>query len=198
MPHRHLRITLSPSALFAAVILLLSGLTPAMLLGGLAALLHECAHLWAIRREGGRIEAITLHPFGAQIDAPGLRSYRADLHIYAAGVAVNLLTALLCLLFRCFVGETIPPRMDDLIHYFAWSNLTLGLLNLCPVRCLDGGALLECLLLRRYTPERAGQIARRISVSALLVLWLLAVYLMLADPGSVSLFFFCVALFLIS
>lgn len=66
-----------------------------------------------------------------------------------AGPAVNLILTALCVQARWYL--------------FAGLNLSLGLMNLLPIRMLDGGRILTCLLCA-FAPERAQRVVNALSV----------------------------------
>ena len=118
-------------------------LAPAALL---AALLHECGHIVMLKLLGGRVRRIVLHPFGGEIDAGGrMLSYGQETLLSFAGVAVNLASAPLCRL-------SVP-----FLHELGVCSAGLAFFNLLPARGLDGGDILENLLLL-FLPDRAAHI----------------------------------------
>ena len=99
---RHFRLRVSPAALllvggaavWAASAAEEEGIRPAaLLLLGLAALIHELGHLAAAVACGVRITGMRLDLFGARLELPGLLSYRQELLVALGGPAANLLTA---------------------------------------------------------------------------------------------------------
>ena len=74
------------------------------------------------------------------------------------------------------------------------ASLGLGLLNLLPVRGLDGGRMLSCAL-ALTAGERAADVTLRVTTGlALGCLWLLSVYALLRAGETLSLFVFSVCL----
>lgn len=102
----------------------------------LACLLHELAHIFTIQKCKGKVLAIIFTVTGAEIQCvEGFShfTYQQECLCAIAGITTNLLLALLCSFF--------PPS-----QLFAGINLALALLNLLPMRKLDGGQALSCLL----------------------------------------------------
>lgn len=97
----------------------------------LACFFHELGHIFAIYCCGGTISGISLGLMGAEMPLPPHFSYRQEMIASFAGPAVNILLAL------CFC-KGLP--------LFAGLNLALALLNLLPLRPLDGGRMLACFL----------------------------------------------------
>ena len=76
-------------------------------------------------------------------------SYTKEALAAFAGPAVNLILTALCAQTRWYL--------------FAGLNLSLGLFNLLPVRMLDGGRILSCLL-NAFAPEKAPRVVNAVSV----------------------------------
>ena len=99
----------------------------------LAAALHEAGHAAAVRLCGGVIVSLRLTMLGGTLQYRLPASpVRAAVFIAAAGPLIGLLAAWL------FAG------LED--FRFAGANLVLSILNLLPVRPLDGGQMLTALL----------------------------------------------------
>ena len=112
-----------------------------------AALLHELGHLLALGLLGGRVRALRISVFGAElVTSAGCLSYPGELAATLAGPAVNLLC-----------GFVLAPLG-------AWTaagaHLALGIFNLLPVRPLDGGRALCLLASWLLGPERGEAAAR--------------------------------------
>lgn len=100
----------------------------------LACALHELGHWAAVRLLGGRVRSLRLTAIGAEmvLDSDRALSYGREAAAAFAGPAVNLLLA-------CVSAQNGQ-------YLFAGVNLCLGLINLLPVRMLDGARVLYCLL----------------------------------------------------
>ena len=122
-----------------------------MLRALLAAALHECGHWTAIVLLGGRVRTLRLSAVGAEmaLDTSCPLSYTKEALAAFAGPAVNLILTALCAQTRWYL--------------FAGLNLSLGLFNLLPVRMLDGGRILSCLL-NAFAPEKAPRVVNAVSV----------------------------------
>lgn len=97
-------------------------------------LLHETAHGIAAALEGSKVCSLRLTAVGAEMKLASdiYLSYMQDARIAFAGPAVNLITA--------WLAAKVEANM------FAGLNLCFGLLNLLPIRPLDGGRILIDLL----------------------------------------------------
>lgn len=146
-----------------------------------AAFCHEMGHLAAIRWAGGRVTGLSLSPCGITLRREGVTSYGADAFIALAGPFANLF---FFLLFR-----------QSAYRLFAGTNLSLALINLCPVATLDGGQTLFALLAPRWGTQRTERFLRRISFVTLFALWFVSVFLLIYPGESLSLFFLSLWLF---
>lgn len=153
-----------------------------------AAALHECAHILAARALGVSLGGLRLDIFGASLSLKGdLPSYKREAAVALAGPLFNLLSAALLL--------PLLPRSSDFLSLFVSASLFLGVLNLLPVKDLDGGRALFCLLASLLTPRAASAVLGLLSFLVILSLWTLSVYLLLRLGASLSLFVFSSALF---
>jgi len=153
----------------------------------LAATLHELGHVAAAWGWGIPIKALRLDLFGARMELCGVIPYRAELAVAAGGPLVSMLGAALAL--------PLGQRWEG-AYLFSAVSLGLGLLNLLPVRGLDGGRMLSCLI-AMLSGERAADVILRVTTGlALGGLWLLSVYALLRAGEALSLFVFTLCLLL--
>ena len=110
-----------------------------------ACILHEAGHYGAALGFGCRVYGIRLTSAGAEmkLDPNTTLSYTQDAMIAFAGPAVNLMAAWLAV----WGGATL----------FAGLNLSFGILNLLPVRPLDGERILTDFI-SSFRPELAEKI----------------------------------------
>lgn len=205
---RHFRLQVSPAALLlvgGAAVWAASaaeeGIRPAaLLLLGLAALIHELGHLAAAVACGVRITGMRLDLFGARLELPGLLSYRQELLVALGGPAANLLTAIV--LFRAWTACGCPvcgasPSLSGwalVLGVLLPASLGLCAVNLLPVATLDGGRILSCLLSLTLGADAARRVLRLLSLFLLSLLWLLSVYALLRAGQFLSLFVFSFSL----
>ena len=174
-----------------AVCLLLSERQIYTLLALLAAAVHETGHILAARILKIKLELFSLDLLGARLTTSGrLCSYGDEALLCAAGPLANALTGLLALAFIPYVGE-----LREYLLFFAAASLSLGFLNLLPIRSFDGGRILHCLLCRTVSQRIAETVITSLSFVCCFALWCFSVYLMLRAGASLSLFFFSVSLF---
>ncbi len=135
---------------------------------------------------GVPVREIEVSLFGAEIrSVPTEISFLRMAALHAAGPCMNLLTAALMLL--------LAPHRPTAV-FFACCSVTLAVLNLLPIRTLDGGCIAAALLFHMI-PQKADRILTVLSAAALFLLWLAAAYLLLLCGGNVSLLLFCMVLF---
>ena len=161
-PERGLHVSWS----FWLLILLVAIVSPLTIVLSilLAAALHECGHLLALRAFHVPIEGLRLSAFGAVLHARGAQrlSYGRELVVTLAGCGMNLVCGVLTAWFS--------------LHYvwvegfvFAGAHILLCAFNLLPIPPLDGSKVLFAFLpdsayekLMRY--EKYGMIALLILV----------------------------------
>ena len=136
----------------------------------LAAALHECGHLLALRAFHVPIEGLRLSAFGAVLHARGAQrlSYGRELVVTLAGCGMNLVCGVLTAWFS--------------LHYvwvegfvFAGAHILLCAFNLLPIPPLDGSKVLFAVL-----PDRAYDQLMRYERYGMLVLFALVFF----DVGS--------------
>jgi Zn-dependent protease len=108
-------------------------------------LLHELGHALQARREGVRIDGITLWLFGgvARLGS-GFPSAGAELRIAVAGplVTLTLAVGLVGLALLTSFGGAV----DGVLTWLGYINLSLLVFNLVPAYPLDGGRILRSTL----------------------------------------------------
>ena len=156
-----------------------------MLTVGMAALLHEFGHAAAAWGWGVPIRSLKLDLFGARMELGGLTGYTAELAVAAGGPFVSLL---------CFALAWPLGGYGEGAYLFATASLGLGMLNLLPVRGLDGGRMLSGALSLLLGDRTADTVLRVTTGSALGGLWLSSVYALLRAGETLSLFAFSLCL----
>jgi Zn-dependent protease len=139
--------------------------------------LHELGHAIQARREGMKIDGITLWVFGGVARLGGEPpSSGADLRVAAAGPIVSLVLGLLFL--GVALALPLPSEVDGVCFWLGQINLFLLGFNLIPAFPLDGGRILRALLWARRgelapatrTAARLGGGFARLMIAAGLVL----------------------------
>ena len=178
------KLTFSPGFfLFWSAMILLE---PCVWLGYIAAAmaLHEAGHLIAILLVGGGVLRVRFCAAGVEIERKrALGSYLTDAAVALSGPLTS------------FVGAAGLMLSGVEARFFGAASLMLGLVNILPIRTLDGGEAVYALLCR-WNEERAPRIADALSLVFCVMLWMLAVWIMLITGGNFSLFALSVLLFL--
>lgn len=178
------------SFLFAATvtIMLLTDKTGYMLPALFAIVLHELSHLfmmWLLECAPKRIKLI---PASVQITAPFQKRYRNDILVAAAGSSVNIL------LFLTLYFNYLAFR-NEVTFYFALLNLVIGGFNLLPVKGLDGGTILFCILEKYKGPDKAAVTLKIITIILAVALILTAITLTLRGKINISMYIIGIYLF---
>ena len=142
----------------------------------LAAALHECGHLLALRLFRVGIEQLRLSARGASLHAAGVRrlSYGRELAVTLAGPAMNLLCGTLAALCALrFAWE------DGFV--LAGAHIILCAFNLLPIPILDGGQILLNVAETIKGSAFSTQTRERILKGGLLIIGLLFVTVMFND-----------------
>jgi Zn-dependent protease/CBS domain-containing protein len=105
-------------------------------------LLHELGHALVARREGVRIEGITLWLFGGVARLRGrMPSARAEFRIAIGGPLVSVAIATVLLLVAGLAP--LPNAVDGTVLWVGYMNAVVLVFNLIPALPLDGGRILH-------------------------------------------------------
>ncbi|MEG0614493.1 MAG: site-2 protease family protein [Oscillospiraceae bacterium] len=142
------KIKISVSFSFFATIALLVLLKEQKytLFGIYACIIHEFGHAFVMRILGINIGNVIFYGAGIKIvyKSDRILPLWKDIIVLFAGSATNLLLAFAMLIFSA-------GKENFLI--FAGTNIVLGIFNLLPINCFDGGRIAE-LLIERYFLEK--------------------------------------------
>ena len=156
----------------------------------LAAFLHECGHFLTAYLLKIPIASLHISILGAQMELKDpLLSYRREWLLCFAGPLFSFGTAA--------AGQLLLALFPDvpLLQHFVMTSCALGIVNLLPIGCLDGGRMFRAMC-RFLLPHRAASILlESLSFIFLLLLWMISVYLMLRMGNSLKLFIFSFSLF---
>ena len=169
-------LTLTPESVAAAVLVLLLTPLPTALLAGLTLLVHESAHLLVAKRFGSLVQELRLLPFGASIRMEPLCDVRTESVIAFAGPLANFVSAAAITLWLW-----VRPESGFVSEPFLKMHLGMGIWNLLPIFPLDGGRILNSILVRRIPERRVRATMMCITVlgCALLIgggLWLICLH----------------------
>lgn len=139
----------------------------------LSVLFHEFCHIWVVRYTGGEGDEILLWPFGGLAYCRPADTFQSEFWTAFAGPLSNLLLAAACLWPAIHLGvvaepmdvlrqivflpdfqlqSNVPLEIGALIFSLNWK---LFWLNLLPVYPLDGGRMLQAILVRRMPRSEA-------------------------------------------
>ncbi len=188
LPETKLRVKPHPFFFIVGVLSALTGQLLVFLAATLAALEHECAHAFAARRYGFRLNKIVLMPYGAVIsgDIAGIPP-KQELAVCLAGPLANGATALGIVALWWLYPETYP--FTDVAAYISAS---LFFVNLLPAFPLDGGRILR-ILLRPLGQKRAKIICRTVTFTIAVAIFGYFIWSCFGEPNFSALLF-CVLL----
>ena len=157
----------------------------------LAAALHECGHLLALRAFHVPVEGLHLSAFGAVIHARGARrlSYGRELIVTLAGCGMNLVCGFLTALFALQVSWENG-------FVLAGAHLLLCAFNLLPIPPLDGAHTLCLAVSSLFGPVAGDRTAVLAGVIVSLALLGAALYFSVCRHGGVLFLFASLALFI--
>lgn len=169
---------------FFLLVLLAAVISPAEIVVSvlLAAALHECGHLLALRAFRVPVEGLRLSALGAVLYARGARrlSYGRELIVTLAGCGMNIfcgmLTALLALRLSWVEGFVL-----------AGAHILLAAFNLLPIPPLDGARALYLITAFFFGPLAGETAAAAAGLACALALVGAGVYIM-AETGGGALF----------
>jgi len=119
---------------------------------------------------------------GAEIipERGAIFSYGEEVLIIAAGPASSLLVAAL-------IGWSTSGSGNECLYLFAGLNLAVGIFNLLPIWPLDGGRMLNLLLIRLLDPIRGERACRLFSAILGTGILVMGVLLMVQTRGNPTL-----------
>ena len=187
-----MKISISPSVLLMGSIVLFSRSADRAVIPLSAALLHELGHIFFAFLFSIPIEKLELNLFGAIIKLPPLScSYKREALLAFVGPLTNLITAGIA---AAYIGGSAGAHRDEIL-YFIISSLLFAFINLLPAENFDGGRILSCLLLSKYSPNTVDSIIAWTTLFCIFILWSISVYFIIKTGSYLSLFIFSGALF---
>ena len=149
----------------------------------LAVLLHESGHLFAIFFFGYPLDCLILTPVGAKIcfHQPWI-PYRREIRLYLCGPFANFLGCAVALIW-------VRIRMSREGLFFFFCNLLLALLNLLPIRGLDGERALFAFICLKGEEGTAYRVGTAVSLALLALLTMGGIFLWQREQNPTLLFF---------
>lgn len=142
-----------------------------------AVLLHETGHFLCLFLFDRRVQGFTLSLSGAQlVTASPYLSYKKEATVYLAGPLAN---AMACTVTTFFLRQSFTKSG---VLFFSF-NFLLGILNLLPIKGLDGGGILYSLLCLYGEEHKARQITDFCHVLTLAGLTLFSIWLVMREKN---------------
>lgn len=146
----------------------------AFVLSFIAALLHELTHLFFLFECDCKKALLEFFPGGIKLNAEGFSqlSYKDTVLCTVSAPLMNIFTGILSYYFGLLFSS-------QLLVEFSTVNLILGIINLLPLRFLDGGRALYAMLLNKNDMDRAEKICDFFAFSALIfiaIVFFLTIY----------------------
>ena len=174
---------ISISILFFAFIavLFMFDQTAMMGLSLLAAILHETGHVLMMKAMKCPAKSIALKPGAVVINTAKIqKSYKQDILISIAGPLTNFMAAVFCVLLMNYLESPF-------ISSFFWINAALGTFNLLPIHGLDGGRILQSILLQKMNANRTNITILILTIIIITVILSAGVLLFLSEHRNLSL-----------
>jgi stage IV sporulation protein FB len=204
------KVKIEASALLMLAAMIMSDRAEILVLYYLSAGLHECGHLAAAKLMKIRIREIIFDYSGVRICPENdVMPYKKEYMLALAGPLANYLSITAIMLFLLSKGVTLTAAAESCtaflfggevsgigaLSFVALSSFLQGIVNLLPVKTLDGGRMAYCLS-AELLGERAGErIVDVFSAFSAFVLWTVALYLMLKVSSGLGIFVFSICLF---
>ncbi len=151
-----------------------------------AVFLHELGHMLAARVCGIRFRELRLGLLGASLSPEGaLFSYKKEITLCLCGPLASILSAAAAV-------HLFGSKCESL---FVMSSVSLGLLNLLPIKDFDGGRALRAFICLITSERLAEAVLKACSFAVLFSLWSFSLYLLLRVGASLSLYVFCLWVF---
>lgn len=165
-------IDISPLAVLSSAWLCLMADTQLISAVILPIIIHEAAHIAAMKLFGMRINTLRLEVSGLCIDYCGFYGYRGQFLTAFAGPAAGILYA--------YAASFLSSRhMSPMLSMSAGISLLFSLFNLLPALPLDGGRMLEAVFGSEYNNA-----VKYISLAVGALLLTLGVFLLYRHQGA--------------
>ena len=126
-----------------------------------ALVVHELAHVIAVKYLGGKVEKIAIFPLGIRASFRGLEKLHGweRYIIYSAGSIANIAFAI-----WTFTVSRLSYFGIPWLEQLAFLNIVLAIFNIMPAFPLDGGRIFHQFLSNRMGIRRANRIVLKIGV----------------------------------
>lgn len=180
MSFKLLGINFYVSAFFALIVtaLLFTDKTGLMSASLFAVVMHEAGHITAMKITRSAPESIRLCPSGILIVGRSFLTFRESIFVSLSGPAVNII--LFSLLYPLGILTKSPVILSN-----SGVELIFGLLNLMPVKGLDGGTVLRMILEKNL--KHGSLIFKTVSVMFSLLLFIIGTAVAVNSTSNLSL-----------
>lgn len=145
-----------------------------------AALIHELGHIIVAKTLGVKITSTNSSILGFRIKySQHDLSLAKECAVCAAGSIAGMTTA--------FIIVITPLIHYDICLYYAVLSFSLAVINLLPIRGLDGGAIIMRILDKIMLPDRSYAVMTVLSVAFSVLFWVIAVRIQLRHETNLSL-----------
>ncbi len=144
-----------------------------------AVLLHEAGHLLAAKILNIPLFGTDFTPFGIRLKFDlSTERISKEVWVYLSGPIVSIIAGTVVLIWA--------SPYNKAVFTFALFSLTFGLVNLMPIKRLDGGCIAESILSTLTSPVMNFNITKAVSDVFVFLFWFCAVYVSLTDEINVS------------
>jgi len=156
-----------------------------------ALILHELAHVFAVKYLGGKVEKVGFFPLGIAARFTGLERLRAweRYVIYGAGAIANIIAAAWTL-----TVSRLSYFGVSWLEEFALYSIALAVFNLVPALPLDGGRILHQFISNRKGILIANRFMIKLSTKMSIALFMLGIVQLILYGFNISLL--CAALYI--
>ena len=190
------KIKISPSSLLLFAGILLSENKILSLSVFVCATIHEIGHFIAAAILKIKIKCFHLNVCGAKIIPEAqICSYGKEFMLCFCGPLANLITLIL-FLPSANISSYATLEAIDAHGYVVLFSALLSIINLLPIKSLDGGRMLFCILSWAFGQRVANTSLNITTFLFALLIWMLSVYLLILSRGGIVFFSFSLCMFL--
>ena len=131
-----------------------------------AVCVHELGHYVFACIVGVGVNSAKVTPFGLKIVFDlSVASHAKEIPVYLGGSLFGLVSAYAVKLSGVF---------NEILPHYPMISIFLGLINLLPIKGLDGGNITESLLSVRFLPDKVSRYSQRLSIITVILFWALS------------------------
>lgn len=135
----------------------------------LAVLCHEGGHIIAADLLGMNTNSFRFYPIGIKMN------FSSECYSKCYSSFKSVCVCLAGCLFGFLSAGVIYFSPVDNLEVFIFTSISLSIVNLLPIKCFDGGEILDILMNNAFFPDTAQRITQTVSATAVLLFWLLTV-----------------------